>query len=99
MTQFELFSSPTTPATLAVPTATAPVVPDTNAGPGSVPAEELRRHLQGNMGLWVDPQTAAYMTRAVSRGVADVEFIAADARTGRSAFRTMRGRDLAGAEG
>ena len=64
--------------------------------PEMAPPVEVARHLQSRHGLWVDPFTAEYIARCVNRGVAAVEFIAADARTGRSAFRTMPGSDLKG---
>lgn len=50
----------------------------------------LRRRLQDTHGLWVDPYTADYLVEASgTTGAGEVEFIAADARTGRSAFRTL----------
>jgi hypothetical protein len=72
------------PALPAAPAAEA-------AAPGGIASRLQSRH-----GLWVDPFTARYIARCVDRGVAQVEFIAADARTGRSAFWTMPGGDLRG---
>jgi len=62
----------------------------------TAPPGVIAQHLQSRHGLWVDPFTAAYIARSVERGAAQVEFIAADARTGRSAFRTLPGGDLKG---
>ena len=78
MKQGELFG-PDLPRTPATPAAAAP----TTAAP---PPEELRRHLQANLGLWIDPRTAEYLARCLERGESEIEFIAADARSGRSAF-------------
>ncbi len=54
------------------------------------PAVELRQRLLNAHRLWVDPYTADYLVQASgAAGAGEVEFIAADARTGRSAFRTL----------
>ena len=52
-------------------------------------AEELRGRLQQRLGLWIDPFTAQYLLRAMDRGEETIEFIAADARSGRSAFHVL----------
>ncbi len=84
MTQGELFADPPTAAPLpAQEPAARP------AGEAFVDSQALRRQLRRELGLWVDPFTAQYLGRALSRGVSQIEFIAADAHTGRSAFRTL----------
>ena len=75
MTQFDLFT-----AAAVAPELPAAIDP---------PAEDLRQRLAARHGLWVDPFTAEYLARAVKRGVLIVDFIAADARTGRSAFHAL----------
>lgn len=59
-------------------------------------AGRLHRRLQIDLGLWVDPFTLAYISRAVARDEGDIEFIAADARSGRSAFHVMPSQALRG---
>lgn len=67
-----------------------PAPPTPPAAPG------LHRRLQIDLGLWVDPFTLAYISRAVARDEGDIEFIAADARSGRSAFHVMPSQALRG---
>ena len=55
----------------------------------AVAGESVARRLRTAHGLWIDPFTAEYIARSLDRGVERIEFIAADARTGRSAFRTL----------
>lgn len=64
------------------------------ATPPDPPAHQFRQRLQAGFGLWVDPFTADYMLRALGQGSAQVQFIAADSRSGRSAFHVMPAQAL-----
>lgn len=62
-------------------------------------ADSLRRLLASRHGLWVDPFTAQYIAQCLAGGVEEVEFIAADARSGRSAFHALPASALCGDAG
>ena len=98
MTQGELFG----PAMLGAPRQEpaagrrgADLKPDPRSGgealaPGTTRAgEELGARLAARLGLWVDRFTAEYVCRAIERGEETIEFIASDARSGRSAFHVL----------
>lgn len=57
---------------------------------------DLRQRLMSEHCLWIDPFTAAYLQRAAGREAAEVQFIAACARTGRSAFHVLPAAALRG---
>ena len=58
--------------------------------------EALRQRLLWRERLWVDPRTAEFLVRAAARGDGEISFIAACARTGRSAFYTRSAVELLG---
>ena len=69
--------------------------PQRDSARGAKAAEqELHKKVQDRLGLWIDPFTAAYVLRALARGEQEIEFIAADARSGRSAFHVVAAEKL-----